>query len=304
MSEKRSVEVPEAIPVDDRSLRARPLPVPQEGDKEARGRVLVVAGSIEIPGPAVLSATAALRAGAGKVAVATPRRIAQSVAFSVPESRVFGLDESAEGGIEARKLNSLDVLHGNVKAVLLGPGLPYSDATVDLVLALTEKFPEAVFILDAGAMNIVKREPAAGTRLGASVLLTPHAGEMASLTGNDKEEIRGEPERTALDAAAQWKALVALKGAVTFVATPQGHLWKHEGGSIGLATSGSGDVLAGIIAGLAARGTPLEEAAVWGIALHARAGKRLAKKVGPLGFLAREIAAEVPALMAELAASE
>jgi NAD(P)H-hydrate repair Nnr-like enzyme with NAD(P)H-hydrate dehydratase domain len=103
-----------------------------------------------------------------------------------------------------------------------------------------------------------------------------------------------DPAAAALDAAARWNATVALKGAETFVATPEGELWRHDGrGLVGLATSGSGDVLAGVIAGLAARGAPLAQAAAWGVTLHARAGAALARRVGTLGTLARELALEV-----------
>ena len=94
--------------------------------------------------------------------------------------------------------------------------------------------------------------------------------------------------------------MVALKGATTHIAAPDGRLWRHDGGNVGLASSGSGDTLSGIIAGLAARGAPLEQACAWGVALHARAGERLAQRIGPLGYLAREIAGEVPALLHEL----
>ena len=97
-------------------------------------------------------------------------------------------------------------------------------------------------------------------------------------------------------------AVVALKGAATVIATPDGQCWSHEGGNVGLAISGSGDTLAGIITGLAARGAPLEQACAWGIALHALAGEQLALRFGLLGYLAREIPAEVPALLRHLAA--
>jgi ADP-dependent NAD(P)H-hydrate dehydratase len=97
--------------------------------------------------------------------------------------------------------------------------------------------------------------------------------------------------------AQRWQATVALKGPVTHIAAPDGRLWKHEGGNVGLAASGSGDTLAGIVVGLAARGAPLEQAGAWGVALHARAGDRLAERTGPLGFLTRDLAAEVPMLM-------
>ena len=93
---------------------------------------------------------------------------------------------------------------------------------------------------------------------------------------------------------------MALKGATTIIADPDGHAWRHDGGNIGLAVSGSGDVLAGLVAGLCARGAAIEQAAVWGVALHARAGDRLAGRIGRLGFLAREMPGEVPALMHEL----
>ncbi|HVE89890.1 MAG TPA: NAD(P)H-hydrate dehydratase, partial [Burkholderiaceae bacterium] len=112
--------------------------------------------------------------------------------------------------------------------------------------------------------------------------------------------ICAQPVHAVLDAARRWNAVVALKGATTFIAAPDGSLWRHTGGNVGLAISGSGDVLAGVIAGLASRGASAEQAAIWGVALHARAGERLAERSGPLGYLARDLSAEVPALMATL----
>lgn len=288
------------IEVNDQTLRASPLPLQEAGDKEARGRVLIVAGSREIPGAAVLAATAALRAGAGKVTIGAPASIAHSVAFAVVESRVIPLEETPEGGAAGNGGAPLDELKGRVKAVLIGPGLPYGAATSELAASLLTKFDGVPTILDAGAMSVVCANPDAPLRFSSAVLMTPHAGEMAALTGKSKESIEANPEDTALDAARQWNAVVALKGPITFIATPDARLWRHEGGNFGLATSGSGDVLAGIIGGLAARGTALEAAALWGVALHARAGERLAGKLGVIGYLARELPGEVPALMAAL----
>lgn len=132
-------------------------------------------------------------------------------------------------------------------------------------------------------------------------LLTPHAGERAHLSGADKSSVSANPHRAAKAAARRWNAVVALKGASTFIAVPNGRVWRHDGGNVGLAISGSGDVLAGLIAGLAARGASLEQAAAWGVALHARAGEQLAVRFGPLGYLARELPAAIPALMHALA---
>ena len=286
--------------IDDDALRDWPLRSATEGDKEDRGRVVVVAGSAEIPGAAALAATAALRAGAGKVTIATPASIAGRMAFAMPEARVIALEETAEGGIAASAASALKEIADGTASLLIGPGLTYERSTRALTAALLSTFDDAGIVLDAGAMDVAMEDGGSISRFSRPVLLTPHAGEMAKLTGLDKKEILADCLSTARDAARKWNAVVALKGAVTHIAAPDGRIWRHDRGNFGLATSGSGDVLAGIIAGLIARGAGLEQAAAWGIALHARAGERLAERLGPIGYLAREIAAEVPALMATL----
>ena len=151
----------------------------------------------------------------------------------------------------------------------------------------------APVVLDALAMEVVGR----GQRMAQPVLLTPHAGEMAHLRGMSKEAVLADPRQTAADAAAQWQAVVALKGASTLIAEPGGSLWRHNGGQPGLATSGSGDVLSGLVAGLAAQQVPLEQACAWGVVVHALAGAALARRYGTTGYLARELPAEVPSLI-------
>ena len=285
--------------VDDAALRAWPLPVtPDDADKEIRGHVLVLGGSKEMPGSIILAATAALRAGAGKLTVATGASVANVVALAMPEARVLGLEETPRGGLTEAAVDRLDPLADKVCAVLVGPGMEDDQATAAVVLRLLPRLQGVPVILDACAMGLVASH---GKPFDSPVLLTPHAGEMAHLVGEDKLGIAADPDRYAVTAARQWNAIVALKGARTVIATPGGERWQHEGGNSGLAVSGSGDTLAGIIAGLAARGAPLVQAACWGVALHARAGDRLAARLGTLGYLAREIPAEVPALMESLA---
>jgi ADP-dependent NAD(P)H-hydrate dehydratase len=293
--------------VDDGRLRAWPLPMPgEDGDKEERGRMLVVAGSREMPGAALLAADAAFRSGAGKVTIAIGASVAHAIAVAVPEARVIGLAETDGGGIAAASHDLIAQAAENADAVLFGPGMQDTASVCVCVLALLPRLSHARVVLDAAAMDVV-RAPSAGApcleRFDVPVLLTPHVGEMAHLTGMDKDEIGREACGVALAAARRWNALVALKGATTCIAHPEGRVWRHDGGDIGLAVSGSGDTLAGIITGLAARGATLEQACAWGVALHARAGRRLAARVGPLGYLAREIAGEVPALMRELASA-
>ncbi len=283
-------------------LRASPLPIQDGGDKEDRGRVLIVAGSREVPGAVVLSATAALRAGAGKVTIGAPASIAHAVAFAVPEARVISLEETPEGGIASQAAVAMESLAGRIGAVLIGPGLPDGPATCELASVLLKTFKDAPIVLDAAAMSVVCAGSRGPMRFSSPVLMTPHTGEMAALTGSCKDSIEANPADVAREAARTWNAVVALKGPITYIATPDARIWRHEGGNFWLATSGSGDVLAGIIGGLIARGTTLETASAWGVALHARAGERLAGKLGVIGYLARELPGEVPALMDALSA--
>jgi ADP-dependent NAD(P)H-hydrate dehydratase len=109
--------------------------------------------------------------------------------------------------------------------------------------------------------------------------------------------VEAAPAELALGAAKQFGAVVVLKGSTSWIATPDGSLYRYDGGNVGLATSGSGDTLAGIVAGLSARGAPPLEAVAWGVYLHGSAGRALARRMGALGFLARELLAEIPPLL-------
>ena len=299
--------------IDADFLRAWPLPQPEaEGDKELRGHVLILGGSREMPGAIILAATAALRAGAGKLTIATGASVAQLVALAMPEARVIGLNENDADGFHLDALASIEPLADRVSAVLVGPGMMDAPCTARLVHALLPHLDKAgvSLVLDACAMDVMLHMPhdwpdGRPMRFERPVVMTPHCGEMAHLTGMEKECIVGAPDAPALQAARDWNAVIALKGARTVIAGPDGTLWQHdEAGNVGLAISGSGDVLAGIIAGLLARGAAPEQAACWGVALHARAGDRLAGRLGTLGYLAREISMEVPALLEQLGRSE
>ena len=285
------------VEVDGECLRRWPLPLPDDdGDKEERGRVLIIAGAREMPGAVILAANGALNAGAGKLTVATAASVAKLVAVMLPEARVIELPETAAGGVAEGAVKCVRELFPCVDAVLIGPGMQDETTVCDFCDQAMPDLPTPVLVLDATALGVVRQRPKAPQFLGPTIL-TPHAGELAHLTGWSKDEITAQPAELAAGASRQWNAVVALKGATTFVASPSGSLWRHKGGNVGLAISGSGDVLAGIIAGLASRGASAEQAAVWGVALHALAGERLASRTGPLGYLARDLSAELPALM-------
>jgi hydroxyethylthiazole kinase-like uncharacterized protein yjeF len=155
----------------------------------------------------------------------------------------------------------------------------------------------AVLVLDAGAILALRHEPRLLGTLRGRAVLTPHAGEMASMLDLDKSTVEENPAEIARAAADRLGAVVALKGAESWIAEPDGTLYHYAGRNVGLATSGSGDTLAGIVVGLAARGASAAHAAVWGAYLHGAAGWVLARRVGPIGFLARELLDEIPPLM-------
>ncbi|MBB4732321.1 NAD(P)H-hydrate dehydratase [Xanthomonas arboricola] len=275
------------------ALRAMPLPAPG-GDKEQRGRVLIVGGSMRVPGAVLLAGEAALRTGAGKLQIATAASVAPGMALAVPEALVLGLAQNGQGEI-VRGHRALDGAMAACDAAVIGPGMASSATTTAMVRRAAEQ-AVCTLVLDAGALSRGLRAP-----IGRPFVLTPHAGEMATLAGDDKAAVEAAPGAYALKFAQKLRSVVIVKGADSFIAGPDGVVWMHRGGASGLGTSGSGDVLAGLIAGFAARGCDALTAALWGVFVHAAAGRQLAKRIGPVGFLARELGLEVPGILDRLA---
>jgi hydroxyethylthiazole kinase-like uncharacterized protein yjeF len=289
------------IPVTGELLRSIPLPRHHEGeDKDERGRVLVIGGSVETPGGALLAGLAALRAGAGKLQIATCRSVAPQLAVAVPEALVSGLEETPEGGISAVEVERLAGRCSRTDAVLLGPGMMDSAAVSLLTSRLLASIDGPCFVLDAAALQELNSCRAALAGHAGRIVLTPHAGEMASLLDVPRDAVLADPLAAARKVATGLQAVVAMKGGRTFIVDPNGRAWSCDHGNVGLATSGSGDTLAGIVAGLLARGAAPTEATLWGVYLHAEAGEHLARTRGPIGYLARELLAEIPAIMADL----
>jgi ADP-dependent NAD(P)H-hydrate dehydratase len=289
-----------AISIDGALLRGWPLPVPEGGDKNARGSVFVVAGAPQMPGAAILCATAALRAGAGKLQIGTCASVAPHVGSAVLESLVVALDETESGAIALASADTIAERANRADALVIGPGLVDEGASAALIAAVAAKLAVPA-VIDAAALACFSGRAGAISHLGGRAILTPHAGEMATMLERPREEIEADPERYAREAAHRFNAVVVLKGETTHIADPSGALYRNDHGDIGLATSGSGDVLAGIVGGLLARGAQPLHAAAWGVYLHAQAGEALARRTG-MGFLARELSAEVPALMRALSA--
>jgi len=287
-------------PITRELLKGWALPVPgADADKEARGRILVVGGDARVPGGALLAATAALRAGAGKLQLAVTAPVAPALGVALPEALVAALPALPSGAPDPEQLADLEILCRGAAATIVGPGLVEPDRAAALVRRVVEWLPTSLLIVDAAALAGV--DEALGQRLAGRLIVTPNATEAALLLDWGEERIAADPAAAAHAIAERFSAVVALKGRETQIVDPEGHHYVNRAGNVGLAVSGSGDVLVGIIGGLLARGAAPTQAAVWGVHLHALAADELAETVGPLGYLPRELPARLPTLLAALA---
>lgn len=283
-------------------LRAWPLPdparitAPGADGAEARGRVLVVGGGCRCPGSVLLAGMAALRAGAGRLQVAAAQDAAMPLAMQMPEATVLGLRCDSRGEI-AQSSAEVDACARQADAVLVGPGMELAAATRQLADHLM-RASRALFVLDAGALDAALLGRLGRARGPRGVVMTSDHGELAGMLDLEAEDVAARPLELAREFAQHGGVVLVLKSADTYIAAPDGEVWVNREGPVGLGAPGSGAVLAGLIAGLAARGASPAQAAVWGVFLHARAGAVLARRLGPVGFLAREISIEVPALLA------
>jgi ADP-dependent NAD(P)H-hydrate dehydratase len=286
-------------PIDSAWIAANPTPVHGSGtSKNSRGRVLAVGGSRRVPGALRLTGEAALRVGAGKLQLATIAAAALHLGVLVPEAASVPLPEDRHGEIDVSADDALEEALNACDAVVVGPGISAADAAFRLLTSvLRNPRADLSVVIDAMAIGCAKELQASLAPYEGRLILTPHHGEMAALTGRTEEEIDTDPLPIAREAARKFGAIVVLKGSDTVIATPDGTLLHYAGGGTGLATGGSGDVLAGAIAGLLSRGAAPVTAAGWGVWLHGQSGRRVATTSGPIGFLAREVPPEFPRLL-------
>lgn len=291
------MNVSETVLVTTGTLRGWPMPEPGS-DKKTRGQLLVVGGSRETPGAVLLAGEAALRSGAGLLQLATAQSVTSALAVAVPEALVLPLPEQ-DGRLGAEAADDLGEAVKGVDVVLLGPGLLDVESSVALMSQLVPQLASTV-VIDALASAFLTEHPDGLHHLGGRCVLTANPTELSRVLRRDEDEVTDDPVGAAVDAARRLRTVVLCGGTVKAVATPEGQSWLARYGGPGLGASGSGDVQSGIVAGLLARGAEPAQAAVWGSYLHGRAGEELAVSVGPLGFLAREIPARLPRLLAQL----
>ena len=216
------------------------------------------------------------------------------------ELMVTGVGEDADGNLDPGEAEQVRDCVGGTSAALLGPGFMDPDVADELVGEVVPGL-EGTVVLDALASAYVTGDPERVGRLGATVVLTVNPSELAACLEVDEDEVEDDLASHATLLARRTQAVVVCGGPVKFVAHGD-DLWRVEAGNAGLGTAGSGDVQAGIVTGLLGRGADPTQAAVWGAYLHAAAGDALADRVGPVGFLARELPGELPALLAALTA--
>lgn len=281
-------------------------PRARNSHKGSFGAVLLVAGSACYRGAASLAAEGALRTGAGIVTLASVEPVLAAVSARLPECCLCPCIHGAEGGISPRSIPNITRQKASV--LLLGPGLGYtaqSAARAAETRELTEKLVSGFggkVVLDADGLNAAASLLNAGGALphpAGELVLTPHPGEMARLTGLSSAALAADRPGAALRFAREWNAIVVLKGAGTVVASPDGRYCINPTGNPGLARGGSGDTLAGMLSALLACGLPAYEAAACAVYLHGAAADRAAALRGEYGMLPQDLFAPLGQLFAE-----
>lgn len=262
-------------------------------DKRDYGRVLVVAGSPGYSGAAYFTSFAAIMTGSGLVILAAPETIYPILAVKLNEVIVRSFSAIPGGGFSKRALIGIKEEADQADVLAVGPGLSRHPQTAALVKDLLLGINKPV-ILDADGLNAFEGREKALRRHRGPLVVTPHQGEFARLTGKSREEIQSQKTSLVKQFAETTGAVVLLKGNRTLVASPDGELYENQSGNPGMATAGTGDILTGIIASLAGQKILLYAAACLGAYLHGTAGDLAAKEKGEYGLIASDILDKIP----------
>ncbi|MBV6396402.1 MAG: Bifunctional NAD(P)H-hydrate repair enzyme Nnr [Anaerolineales bacterium] len=274
-------------------------PRPPDSHKGTFGTALIAAGSIPYTGAPYLSAKAAYRIGAGLVTLAIPAPLHPALAGQLPEATWIPLPHE-NGFIERAAAIPLAQNLARATALLIGPGLGTKETTKDFLAKLLQtKLPP--LIIDADGLNLLAQIPDWHKQLPLDTILTPHPGEMSTLTGLPKDKIQNDRETIALKYAQAWNCILVLKGAFTVTASPDGNIALNPFASAALARAGTGDVLAGIIVGLRAQGMRAFPSAAAGAWIHARAALSALQQIGSAAsILASDLLDHIPSVIAKL----
>lgn len=283
----------DALDIGRRLLAANPLPDHKSGeDKHDRGTALVVGGSVETPGAMLLAGIAALRAGAGRLQIALAAVEGAALAVAVPEAKVMTL-----GAIDRRAcaedLAALREALRSADAVLVGSGAIPTAAGPLVEMAIEEMAEtEACLVVDAAALAVAAEDPEMFRHRAPRTLLIPNDAEAAELLGVARNDL--SPAEMVAELVRRTGCTAAVRGPDTYIQGPGGSMFVERSGPVGLATSGSGDMFAGLVAGYLARGAGPLAAALWAAHIHALAGALAAERYGPVNYLARDVLELLP----------
>jgi NAD(P)H-hydrate epimerase len=267
------------------------------GHKGDFGKALFIAGAAAYYGAPLYSSLAFLRAGGGYSRLAAPKSIIPSLATQGSEVVFVPQEETAAGSIAASNAKALLNLSDEADMVIIGPGISLDDETQRLVLDLAARIGKPV-LCDGDGITALCRDPGVLKSRTSSTILTPHLGEFSRITGKSVNEIEADRIGCLRQAAAELKAVVVMKGAHSLIGLPDGRVLINTTGNPGMATAGSGDVLAGTIAAMHGLGLSPDEAVAKGVFIHGLAGDLAALKKGEDGMTARDILDCLPEALA------
>ena len=281
-----------------KALPRRPL----GANKGSFGQVLVVAGSINYIGAAYLACSGAMRVGAGLVTLATAANLQPILATKLTEATHLPLPEANPGVVSAEAASIVLSELKNYDVLLVGCGLGQSEPVIGFIKSVLLGSGSALppLVLDADALNTLAKTPDWWRKLAGDAILTPHPGEMARLAGVSVAEVQADRTGIAKRVASEWHKTIVLKGAYTVTSAPDGRCRINPVANAGLASAGTGDVLAGAIAGLLAQGLSLFDAAALGVFLHAQAGEMVKAKLGDTGMIASDLLSILPQVIKKL----
>jgi hydroxyethylthiazole kinase-like uncharacterized protein yjeF len=276
--------------------------IPQRSAAAHKGRtghLLILAGSPGRTGAAAMTAAAAVRTGAGLVTLGIPGSLNPVLEAMVTEAMTVGLPETADGALDESAHQTVASLIKDKRCLAMGPGLSTHESTGHLVNRLIEE-SGVPMVIDADGLNLIATDPSVLSRRRSPIVLTPHPGEMARISGHSTAAIQNDRIGHARSFAERYQVHLVLKGAGTIVARPDGTVFVNTTGNPGMATGGMGDVLTGLIAGLITQGMETGAAAQTGVYLHGLAADRMAQKKASVGYLATEVIDTLPEVMDEL----
>ncbi len=275
---------------------------PLEANKGSFGRILVVAGSINYIGAVYLAANSAMRVGAGLVTLAVASSLQPILAAKLTEITYLPLPESSPGIISPDAVGIIQPELERYQVLLFGCGLGQSQSAIEFTKSLFwgKKTALPALILDADALNILAGIPDWWSQLTADAIVTPHPGEMARMTKVSIDKVQADRSGMATRKAAEWHKTVVLKGAYTVIAAPDGKSQISPFANPGLASAGTGDVLAGAIAGLVVQGLSLFDGASLGVYLHGKAGDMVKEAMGDSGMVASDLLPVLPLAIKQL----